>query len=55
MDEIDEVSFTWGEPLTTARATESMRGGNLLDADPNAQVYASGAPLSKHSANATKR
>ncbi len=50
VDGVDEVAFTWGMPLyQCARHGKHAMAGMLLErgADPNAQVYASGTPLSE--------
>jgi ankyrin repeat protein len=47
---VDEIAFTWGMPLyQCARYGKHGMAEMLLDrgADPNAQVYASGTPLSE--------
>ena len=50
VDGVDEIAFTWGMPLyQCARYGKHALAEMLLDrgADPNAQVYASGTPLSE--------
>jgi len=50
VDGLDEVVFTWGMPLSQcARYGKHAAAEMLLEcgADPNAQVYASGTPLSE--------
>jgi ankyrin repeat protein len=50
VDGVDEVAFTWGMPLyQCARCGKHAMAEMLLErgADPNAQVYASGTPLSE--------
>ena len=50
VQDVDEVAFTWGAPLyQCARYGKPAMAEMLLErgADPNAQVYASGTPLSE--------
>lgn len=50
VDGVDEIAFTWGMPLyQCVRYGKHALAEMLLDrgADPNAQVYASGTPLSE--------
>jgi ankyrin repeat protein len=50
VDDVDEPAFTWGMPLyQCARCGKHAMAELLLErgADPNAQVYASGTPLSE--------
>jgi ankyrin repeat protein len=50
VDGVDEIAFTWGMPLyQCARYGKHATAEMLLErgADPNAQVYASGTPLSE--------
>jgi ankyrin repeat protein len=50
VDGVDDVTFTWGMPLyQCARCGKHAMAELLLErgADPNAQVYASGTPLSE--------
>jgi ankyrin repeat protein len=50
VDEVDEITFTWGMPLyQCARYGKHAMAEMLLErgADPNGQVYASGTPLSE--------
>jgi ankyrin repeat protein len=50
VEDDDEITFTWGMPLyRCARTGKHVMAEMLLErgADPNAQVYASGTPLSE--------
>jgi ankyrin repeat protein len=47
---VDEIAFTWGMPLYRCARTGKYAMAEMLlerSADPNAQVYASGTPLSE--------